>query len=276
MDHERGAAPPPFLMLTPPGEPGALVVSVGHAGRYYPPVLDAERAVAWETLYELEDRYADRLIGAAVADGATAIVATHARGWIDLNRAEEDAGASFHARAGLGIVPQRSGGRQLWRQPTAAEEIVARVEACHRPYHAAIAAALRAAFEIHGHALLIDCHSMPPIVAGASRGARIVVGDRHGATAGPGIPAAIEESARRQGLQGARNAPYSGAHTIARHADPAGGIHAVQIETDRQLYLDAGLREPGEGLQATTLMFAALCRAGLGALEASARRWAAE
>jgi N-formylglutamate amidohydrolase len=276
MADDRSSAPPPFLKLTPPVAPVPLVIAVGHAGRFYPSALDQERAVAWETLHELEDRFADRLIGGAVAAGATAIIATHARGWIDLNRAEQDTDASPHARAGLGIVPQRLAGRPLWRRPTPAAWIAERIETSHRPYHDAIAAALRDAVDRHGHALLVDCHSMPPILVGSSRGAQIVIGDRHGVTAAPRIPASILEAARREGHHAARNAPYAGAHTIERHADPANGIHAVQIETDRRLYLDASLREPSDGLGTARRLFARLCAAGVMALEAEPQRFAAE
>jgi N-formylglutamate deformylase len=35
-----------------------------------------------------------------------------------------------------------------------------------------------------------------------------------------------------------RNAPYAGGHTTRHHGQPGTGIHAVQIEIDRALYLD--------------------------------------
>jgi N-formylglutamate amidohydrolase len=87
---------------------------------------------------------------------------------------------------------------------------------------------------------------------------------------------AITDAATRRGLQTARNAPYAGAHTIARHADPGQGLHAVQVETDRRLYLDAELREPGAGLEATAALFGSLCAAGLTALDGLSHRLAAE
>lgn len=270
---------PPFLTFLPPGAPGPLVISVPHAGRFYPDPLEAARAVAWTSLHDLEDRYADRLIGPAVAGGATAIVATHARAWLDLNRhAEdrEDAPASPHGRAGLGIVPQRLGGRALWRAATPKAEVDARVASCHRPYHAAIAAALAAARATHGYALLIDCHSMPPILVGGGRGARLVIGDRHGASAAAGVVDAVFDMARRGNLQPARNTPYAGAYTLDRHGRPERNIHAVQLEIDRGLYLEARLREPSDGLEPAARLFARLCAAALDAASPPSERLAAE
>lgn len=256
--------PPPFITLRAGGAPSPIVISVPHAGRFYPTGIDRDRAVSWSVLHDLEDRYADRLIQPAVADGAVAIVATHARAWIDLNRAAEDretSPSSPHGKAGLGLVPQRLGGRNLWRRMASDEAIDARVAALHRPYHEAVSSALAAAHARHGIALLIDCHSMPPIVTRDPP--RLVVGDRHGTTAADWIAENLVEAARSHGLTAARNRPYAGAYGLARHSDPKRNIHAIQLEFDRSLYLDGALREPSDGLTATSGLLAQLCRAAL-------------
>lgn len=257
--------PPPFVRLGPDSPQTPLVIAVPHAGRYYPPAIEAERAVAWRQLEDLEDRYADRLIGAAVETGAIAIVATHARGWIDLNRGEEDAHdpdaaeASARARAGLGMVPSRIAGRSLWRRFPDVAEMRCRMDHLHAPYHQAVSAALEAAKGEHGMALLVDCHSMPPLGRPGRAAPRIVIGDRYGATASAIVAEAVEATCRRHGLPVARNAPYAGAFTIQHHARPAEHVHAIQIEMDRSLYLRDGLREPSERMEAMTAFFAELC-----------------
>jgi N-formylglutamate amidohydrolase len=37
------------------------------------------------------------------------------------------------------------------------------------------------------------------------------------------------------------NSPYAGGHIVERHGAPSRGVHAVQLELDRSLYLDAAL-----------------------------------
>ncbi|WP_164157274.1 N-formylglutamate amidohydrolase, partial [Sandarakinorhabdus rubra] len=106
----------------------------------------------------------------------------------------------------------------------------------HVPWHGQLASLLAAARARHGAALLLDCHSMP--TPGGPRAPQIVLGDCHGQSAAPAIVAAIEDHFRRAGWRVARNAPYAGGFTTQRHGRPAGGIHAVQIEIDRALYLD--------------------------------------
>ena len=117
-------------------------------------------------------------------------------------------------------------------------EIAARLAAVHVPYHAALADLLDGARQAAGFAVLLDCHSMPTPATGLGGPPQIVVGDRFGASAAPGLIAAIEAHFAAAGLRVARNAPYAGGYTISHHGCPAGGIHAVQIEIDRALYMD--------------------------------------
>jgi N-formylglutamate amidohydrolase len=55
------------------------------------------------------------------------------------------------------------------------------------------------------------------------------------------------------------NAPYAGGHILDRHGRPAEGVHAIQMEFDRTLYLDAHFESPGPGMaRAVELLRAAI------------------
>lgn len=250
-------AAPSFDRHGPETPVSPVVLSVPHAGRDYPLPLRAALRVPLASLLPLEDRHADTL--AIAARGAeTLLVATRARAWIDLNRAEHerdpriDEGAepmpegamSLKLRSGLGLVPRRASSADLWRRRFADEEVRQRIERDHRPYHAALTAALAAARDRFGVAVLLDIHSMPPLAAGC---ARVVIGDRFGRTAGARFVGRIEGVLHAAGVRSAVNTPYAGGHVLDRHADPAGNIHAVQIEIDRTLYLDRRRDQPGPG-----------------------------
>lgn len=275
-------AMPPFERLGPNYAQTPLVVAVPHAGRYYPAAIEKDRAVARRVLEDLEDRHADRLIMRAVEEGAVAIVGTHARAWIDLNRSEEDASdpgaadASARARAGLGLVPSRLAGRPLWRRTPGATEIRDRIAALHGPYHEAIAEALAAAKAVHGFALLVDCHSMPSLGRPGRPGARVVIGDRHGASAGARVAEAAAATSLRHRLSVSRNVPYAGAFTVQHHGRPSSDVHAMQVEIDRGLYLGPGLREPSTRLEAVARFFADLCWDAVGSLSRQYQPRAAE
>ncbi|MEY3834498.1 MAG: hypothetical protein RLZZ130_1976, partial [Pseudomonadota bacterium] len=48
---------------------------------------------------------------------------------------------------------------------------------------------------------------------------------------------------------------------LRRHAKPRANIHAIQLEVDRSLYLDADLRQPGAGVEPLKLLLAGLLEA---------------
>ena len=258
------SATPPFDRHGPETPVSPVVLSVPHAGRDYPLPLRAALRVSPISLLPLEDRHADTL--ALAARGTeTLFVANRARAWIDLNRAEHerdpriDEGAepmpegamSLKLRSGLGLVPRRASGADLWRRRFADEEVRQRIEEDHRPYHFALTAALAAARDRFGVAVLLDIHSMPPLASG---GARVVIGDRFGRSAAARFIGRIEAAVHASSVRTAVNTPYAGGHVLDRHADPAANIHAIQIELDRTLYLDRRRDQPGAGFDATATL----------------------
>ena len=267
-------APPPFRRLGPETSALPVLLSVPHAGRAYSQALLKAARLPLARLETLEDRLVDRLVWRAVEAGAAAIVAEAPRAEIDLNRDEReldpgmivprpDAAAildSPRTRGGLGLVPARmSGSGAIWRDRIPAADIARRIEAIHRPYHAALTrelAALRARF---GIAILLDCHSMPP--RGDRNQAQIVLGDRHGTAIAHELVVAAEAAIREAGFSVARNAPYAGGHITASHGRPLSGIHALQLELDRSLYLGPDLRSPGPGLDRVTRLLASMVEA---------------
>ena len=140
-----------------------------------------------------------------------------------------------------------------------AAELARRIAQVHRPYHSALEEALEATRRRFGIAILLDCHSMPP--RGEAAGPPIVLGDRHGESLAADLGEAAERAVRAAGFEVARNRPYAGGHVTARHGRPGAGIHALQLEIDRSLYLAPDLRSPGPGFDRIARMIAALTRA---------------
>ncbi|QHL90722.1 N-formylglutamate amidohydrolase [Sphingomonas changnyeongensis] len=251
--------PPASFDLLDADAAGAVVMSVPHAGRDYSPAMLAMLRPPPDRLAALEDRRIDE-VARAVA-GIPMLIARRPRLWIDLNRAETEIdpemiaphtiGTDDHGliggftlspkvRSGLGLVPRRLHGLgELWTGRLNAADIARRIAEDHRPYHAALAALVARARARHGCAVLVDLHSMPPL-AGAEP-PRLVIGTRHGATCHRAFVAPVIAAAARAGLSWRENHPYAGGHVIERHGDPRRGVHAIQIELDRSLYLDAAL-----------------------------------
>jgi N-formylglutamate amidohydrolase len=248
-----------FTVYGRPLAAGPVVLSVPHAGREYPDLVGLLRYPI-ERLRPLEDRYADALADKAIADGVGAIVSRLPRLCIDLNRAETDldpgmvegrSGAgpklSTRARGGLGLIPRRLNEiGDVWHAALSQERVRRSIEGHYRPYHATLRAMLAAAKARFGIAILVDIHSMPPLV-GVGKPS-IVLGDRFGRTVSPLILALAERVFADAGFNVGRNEPYAGGHIIMHHADRARNIQALQIEVDRSLYLDAAFDNTTVGL----------------------------
>jgi N-formylglutamate amidohydrolase len=139
-------------------------------------------------------------------------------------------------------------------RPLTLEEWQART-ALHAAYHDALGRSLERAKERFGFAVLVDGHSMP------SRGrqghkdpgklrADVVPGDRDGTSCSPALSRAVGEHFTARGYSVAFNEPYKGGFITAHHGRPADGIHAIQIELRRDLYMDEAayaIQEPGFG-----------------------------
>jgi len=252
---------PSFVSFNADRVRSPIVLSVPHAGRAYPPDCTTLTRVGLDRLIRLEDRYADQLAERCNVAGYHLIIAQVPRLWIDLNRAETDVDAqmidpplrapssvSHKVRSGLGLVPRRlSGVGDIWRARLSRDDLVTRILTAHRPYHAAVAAALALARNRYGGALLIDIHSMPPLMTGPP--ADIVIGDRFGRSADTRMAEVARVICEAAGFRVALNTPYPGGYLIERHGRPADNIHALQLEVDRRLYLDESLTEPASGLE---------------------------
>lgn len=240
-----------------------VIISIPHAGRSYPTQVAGLVRLGMAELLPLEDRYADLLADTAIAHGVQTLIARIPRLWIDLNRdvreydpamvegaLDQPAVMSAKVRGGLGLIPRKMArGGEIWRTKLRAEDVAERIALYHRPYHARLAAMLRAARAKFGVAVLIDIHSMPPLIDRTGEGTpQIVIGDRFGKSGDARFTACALAHIERQGLAASVNSPYAGGHILERHGAPSKGIHAVQLEVDRRLYLDFTLARAGAGL----------------------------
>lgn len=279
---------PAFTHAAPRSMPLPVLVAVPHAGRAYPSHVLADFREEELCQLRLEDRHVDQIgLRVAQASGSGLLVAHAPRAMLDLNRAHDDidwdmisgarklakplqniAGqgtglANRRARSGLGLVPRRLPGfGEIWRRPLARDELDARIDQIHRPYHAFLQAELERIRDAWGAVLLLDLHSMPPLrpQAGHQIAPRIVLGDRFGASCDGGLLERAFRFLERAGCPSAHNRPYSGGYVLDRHAAPQRGIHAIQIEVCRSAYLDDRMSEITLGLEPLADMLADLAR----------------
>ena len=249
-------SPEPPYVVCRPAAPFAvpLVFASPHSGRVYPSELMQASALDAAEIRKSEDAFVDRLILGGVGHGATIIAARYARAYIDVNRAPYELDPAMFAdglpafaqpdtarvAAGLGSIARIvAEGREIYSRKLNFAEAEARIEAVHRPYHQMLDGLVAEARAQHGAMLLIDWHSMPAAAARATAsGLDMVLGDRFGGACAPHVTQAAQDALGRLGYKVARNAPYAGGYTTELYGRPADGLHALQIEINRGLYLD--------------------------------------
>ncbi len=282
---------PPFDVRQPAGVQHPLVLSSPHSGALYPQgFLDASRLDAL-TLRRSEDVFVDALFEPATAHGVPLLCARFPRAFLDVNREPYELDPqmfsgrlpdfantrSLRVAAGLGVIPRLVGDAQpIYREPMPVSAALRRIATLHRPYHARLGELLDSAQARFGHAVLIDCHSMPSTSPDVS-GCDIVLGDRYGSSAARWIVECLESSLRASGLVVRRNKPYAGGYITEHYGAPGAGRHAVQIEINRSLYMDERMLTLSDSAASLSL---ALCET-IGALCLKAREirttaWAAE
>lgn len=252
-----------------------VVLSIPHSGTDYPKWLIADSRRGLSSLLPLEDPLVDRLAWRAIALGCPALIARAPRAAVDCNRSlDEIDPASGHlapgadpgprARAGLGIVPTRAAnGSDLWRSRISAREVERRIAEGWAPYHRALADLIDQSVRRHGEILLLDLHSMP---ARRSERAGIVVGNRHGQSSAQWLTNLIRQTIEADDLPVRFNDPYAGGWIVESLGKPFSGVHAVQLELDRRLYLDSSYRHPGQAFDRMSRLIEAIARTLGGAL----------
>lgn len=247
--------PPPYIVKEGATD-SPFLFAVPHSGRFYPERMRVRSILSEHDLRTSEDAYVDTLFKDITAAGGTLLIATHARAYLDLNRAaneldpamftppldEATVKETHRVRAGLGLVPGIvAEGMPIYKAPLPAREAFARLNSVYHPYHAKLTAILEAKRSRFGHAVLIDCHSMPSESSHRRRGKigpDIVLGDNWGSACARELTSMMEEIAIRAGFAVRRNVPYSGGFTTQNYGAPNQGFHALQVEICRSLYMN--------------------------------------
>jgi N-formylglutamate amidohydrolase len=230
--------------LAEPARPTPVVVNVPHAGLEVP---EGERPlVALEppALRTDADLDVDQLWSSAPALGAALLVARVSRYVVDLNRDPDDVDERVCPRRPRstklnprGVIWRAaSDGRVVTSRPLTPDEVERRIQRFHAPYHAKLAQLLEARVERFGYAILLDAHSMPS----RHRGARLpdtIPGDRDGASCDPRLSELTRGTLEAHGFAVAPNYVYRGGYVTQRHGRPAHGVHALQVELNRDLYM---------------------------------------
>ncbi|MGL5115172.1 MAG: N-formylglutamate amidohydrolase [Beijerinckiaceae bacterium] len=258
MDHRFD---PAFETVAPARASLPFVFNAPHAGRSYPDSFLKQSRLDPHGLRRSEDCHVDRLFLDVAKLGAPLLTAHFPRAFLDVNREPYELDPrmfdgrlpafantrSLRVAGGLGSIPRIVGdGQEIYAGRLPVTEALARIDKVYRPYHRALRGLVEEARRRFGEAYLFDCHSMPSASLGPDVAARpdIVLGDRYGTSCSAALIDAAQGALESAGLSVTRNRPYAGGFITEHYGNPASGVHALQIEINRALYMDEDSLEP--------------------------------
>ena len=271
-----------------------IVISSPHSGSIYPAEFVEASALAVSDLRKSEDCFVDEIVDSAVSLGAPIVAARFPRVFIDPNREAYELDPDMftaplpghvkshspRVRGGLGSIAKVvAGGQRIYRTRLTPEEAEWRIDTFYRPYHMALSTLLDETRARFGYAILLDCHSMPSLAgqryaqSDGSGALDIVLGDRYGRACRRSVVRGAEIVFSDAGYHTVRNAPYAGGFITENYGAPQKGIHALQVEINRGIYMDERRLMPTTGLGRLKRDFPDLLEA-LGTIPASFLRGA--
>jgi N-formylglutamate amidohydrolase len=275
MEGERLA---PFEIVEPKEWRAPIIFNSPHSGAAYPDAFLNASRIDLATLRRSEDSFMDELIG-DLGERGFAVVRVHfPRSYVDVNREPYEldprmfAGRlpsfantrSMRVAGGLGTIPRVVGdGQEIYRERLAVDDALSRIETLYKPYHRALRRLINRVHQSFGTVVLVDCHSMPSIGVSRDEPRRpdLVIGDRYGTSCSPLLPDRVEATMGRLGYSVGRNKPYAGGFITEHYGNPASGLHVVQLELNRAVYMDERRREKGPRFLQVVADFAKLADA---------------
>lgn len=244
-----------FEVREPVSQTIPFVYNSPHSGRIYPPEFIAQSRLEGAAIRRSEDHYVDELFCAASELGAPLLFANFPRAYLDVNREPYELDPrmfdgvlppfaninSLRVAGGLGTIPRIvAENMEIYKRRVPVQEALDRIELIYKPYHATLRRLIARTHVQFGFGVLIDCHSMPGNIriTGSNVRPDFIIGDRYGTSASAELSRAAIHFLEEMGFAAIRNKPYAGGFITEHYGRPARGLHALQIEINRAIYVD--------------------------------------
>src|SRR4249919_2864759 len=245
----------PFEIIEPAEWRGPVIFNSPHSGSVYPREFLIASRLDVATLRRSEDSFVDELVLGVVGRGHPLMRAHFPRCYVDVNREPYELDPrmfdgrlpsfantrSMRVAGGLGTVARVVGDAQeIYDQRIPVDDALQRIESLYKPYHRALRRLFTRQHREFGAAVLVDCHSMPSTAGHRDERPRpeFVLGDRYGTSCVGIVAETVEKTLRTLGYTVSRNKPYAGGFITEHYGNPAVGLHAIQLEINRALYMD--------------------------------------
>ena len=242
-----------------------IIISLPHSGDNYYSEFIKSSLLDKDELCRAEDSFVDEIWDFSINEGYCYIKSTIPRIYVDLNRhpleldpylcssdiPKFEQSKSLKVLSGIGVIPKVSNyGNDIYAEPLSRAEIRKRLISYYFPYHRALKYMIKRLKNKFNDVLVIDCHSMPSSdVPKKSTFVDINLGNNYGLSISENIFNLIRSNFEKLGFIVEENIPYSGGFITQFYGNPSNGIHVLQLEINRSIFMDEKLLKKNRNIE---------------------------
>ena len=234
----------PYLIIEPKGKKVPIILSVPHCGVSFPDELKDNYVPEMMAQPDDTDWFVHDLYNFASELGITIIHAKYSRWVIDLNRDPKSTPLYNDGRIITGLTTTTDFfGNPIYvaedKIPNQ-QEVERRLNTYYWPYYAKIESLLKERKEEFGKVLLWDAHSIRKNVPTIQKEdfPDMILGNNDETTADAALISTALSNLRGGAYEISHNTPFKGGHITRYFGKPNMGVHTLQLEMNKVLYMD--------------------------------------
>lgn len=237
----------PFQIIEPAAPKVPIIISIPHCGTEFPDELINDYLPEQVASIDDTDWFLQDLNDFASSMGITVVYAKYSRWVIDLNRDPQSAPLYNDGRLITGLTTTTDFiGNPIYKTGKEPDqpEVERRLKVYFWPYYQKLQQLLEDRKREFGKALLWDAHSIRRMVPTIRKEAfpEMILGDNDEKSADKKL-IEITLSELGKAYQVNHNDPFKGGHITRYFGDPSNNIHALQLERNKNLYMDDAERK---------------------------------
>ena len=239
-----------------------LIISIPHAGSYYPKEFLKYKSIDIKKLKIMEDFKTDTFIDKINLNLADIFIAECSRAVVDLNRSRQSLDDSMFnskikttpheevllIKSGLGVIPSKCYTEEIFKSKLPNVYISKMLEKYYDPFHKKLSKRINYLKSKFGVVYLIDIHSTPTLSNNNKNFPDVIIGDNFGKSSEENFKKALINHFQNFDLRLSINNPYSGGYITRRYGEKDKNINVIQLEISKNYYMNENTFELKENL----------------------------
>ncbi len=229
-----------------------LIISIPHAGSYYPKEFLKYKSIDIKKLKIMEDFKTDTFIDKINLNLADIFIAECSRTVVDLNRSRQSLdGSMFNSKikttpheevllikSGLGVIPSKCYSEKIFKSKLPNFYISKMLEKYYDPFHKKLSKRINYLKSKFGVVYLIDIHSTPTLLNNNKNFPDVIIGDNFGKSSEENFKNDLIHHFKNLDLRLSINNPYSGGYITRRYGKKDKNVNVIQLEISKNYYMN--------------------------------------